>query len=191
LIDSLIGIRDGDSSAKKTLLEYATSYSPKERLGYNLQNVTNEFYRMFSFEPGLTKGIDLLIELIEDIRDNHQKAGYSLYSHPAWGKLPELRSPFNFLTERECKACGRKYAHQVTGEFVDLVTFNCTECFNVYIGSVFEIDKKTTCSRQHELAFSKCPKCLSAEYINERSVSPYQYFMARKFFKKSDTCAKD
>ncbi len=191
IIKLLTGVKQGDLSARMTLITLHIDYSPKDNVSFYLRIILEEFKLMFSFEPGQVLGIEPLIGLTKWLKENHGKKDNHIFYTEYWQQLLDLRSSFHQVEVRTCANCNTEYGYAGEGGFVELAGFNCSRCSGMYIGSLDEIECEVLCKRSHRMVFEKCPKCFSGKFKEEITVSSYEYFNERKFITSSGECCID
>jgi hypothetical protein len=145
--------------------------------------VMREWQDMFSFEPGCNEGIPYIISLLKWLRYKPMVDPPDIYRREEWGKMIDLRGPVESVWEVECKNCHTHYYSMMLSGFLDIASFVCSKCGNVYFGSIYSADGQIPLCDCGGRYHSGCPGC--SEYLMKtlRGMSPYQYFQSHHYIR--------
>ena len=153
-----------------------------ESTDYRIMNIMNEWKSMFSYSPGFNNGIDIIIELVDEVLTNSEIEILQIYQTDAWKTLVELRAPVETVIEKQCKKCnGIFYVMGVSG-FLDGVGLVCNRCGNVFFKSFYDDTEIPNCDCGGQFT-GECPYCKHRSAMTIGEKSPYWYFDNHKFIR--------
>jgi hypothetical protein len=176
----------GDARAREAIAALAVSLVDEntptglpESQEWALRMILQEWDGMFSFDPGRVEGLPALISLTE-LTANQDADDIPLYESDHWRQLVDLRGPVDGVQVCRCTSCHREYVQMGMSGFLDLDSFVCSQCGDVFFRSSYARGDAPGCPCGGSTA-SACPGCGSRSATITEQMSPYQYFRTHRF----------
>jgi len=147
---------------------------------YRIMNIMNEWKDMFSYSPGLTEGIDIIISLLDKIIISPEIDILEIFKSKEWKKLIDLKGPTETIIEKQCKKCNNFFYLIGVSGFLDAEGLVCNKCGDVYFKSIYDESKlpECECGGQYK---NECPYCGDNSSNTVGNRSPYWYFSNHRF----------
>jgi hypothetical protein len=152
--------------------------------GYCLFNLHEQWAGAFSYNPGRTEALPLILSLGQKMIQYGKDDTLRLYNEPEWVGLVGLRGPVETVTIHQCSNCSREYPCMGTSGFYDAAGIVCPKCGDVYFKSYYENDLSPCPNCGEKLPDAKywgCPRCHSKDSTSVARISPYEYFSTHGF----------
>lgn len=148
-----------------------------------VETIMREWLGMFSFKPGCLKGVPFIISLLKWLKFKETVDVLEIYKRDEWKKIVELRGPVESVLNKECKKCRFNYYAMGMSGFLDVASFVCSSCGNVYFQSIYLDTSVIPTCECGGTYISGCPHCGEHTGKNVHEISPYEYFHNHKYIR--------
>lgn len=179
--------KTGELNDLNNVKEFTAKYLVGENLDrnapntdYRILNIMNEWKSMYSFSPGLTKGVDLIIDLLNRIIEKPDMDILEFYKLEEWKRVVNLRGPVETIIEKQCEECSSIFYTMGVSGFLDGVGLVCDKCGDVFFKSFYDDTKTPDCSCGGHYK-DGCPLCGHNSAVTVGYKSPYWYFENHRY----------
>lgn len=150
--------------------------------GECLWRTHREWLSAFSYEPGRTEVLPLLIPLAQWLKEKKRDSTLKFFAHREWRQIGELRGPVDTVGFTECSSCGFSYPVMNMIGHCDTFGLPCDQCGDVFFCDLRDdpVIPACHCGGQFFKTWP-CPKCGCTEYTTVGYISPYEYFASHNF----------
>lgn len=141
-----------------------------------------EFEAAFSYQPGRTEALPLILGLARKLAGYADDAPLRMYQEPEWSPLITMRGPVENVSVQVCRGCQKARVTFGTSPFLDESSAVCDACGAAFFQS--DHDERPLppcdCGGVYKPQSARCLSC-GERAASVEHPSPYQYFASRSW----------